>query len=185
MERWLPYWKWITTAILTFSAAWIIVTAAFLPLPPQSSLSFPRIGFTAPDLELTTLDGNTVSLNDYRGKVVLLNFWASWCPPCKAEMPAMQSVTEDYPADQVAILSVNSTFQDEMGAIQDFVVTYGLTFPVLLDTDGEVSSRYQVQALPTSYFIDQHGLIQKVIYGGPLSEALLRAEIDRLLGGSR
>lgn len=97
----------------------------------------------------------------------------------------MQSVSEDYPADQVAILSVNSTFQDELDAIQDFVATYGLTFPVLLDTDGKVSSRYQVQALPTSYFIDQHGRIEKVIYGGPLSEALLRAEIDRLLEGSR
>lgn len=185
MNRWLPYWSWITAGILLIAAGWITITAIFFPVQTQAAGPYPRIGFAAPDFELTTLDGESISLSDHRGKVVFVNFWASWCPPCKSEMPAIQSIAEDYPPDQVVILSINSIFQDDLTAVQDFVVTYGLTFPVLLDTNGDVSRLYQVQALPTSYFIDRQGVIQKVVYGGPLSEALLRTEIDRLLEGGR
>ena len=181
MDSYPRNWTWITAGILLLSAAWIGLTTAFAPATTGGGVAFPRVGFTAPDFELTGLDGKVVTLSDYRGKVVFLNFWATWCPPCKAEMPAIQKLTSVYPPEQVAILSVNATNQDNLADIQTFVADYGLTFPILLDLDGNINRTYQIQALPSSFFIDAEGQIQKVIYGGPLSEAMLRAEISRLV----
>ena len=183
MNRLSKHWNRITAVSLLASAAWIVLTALVAPAPDPSEAAYPRVGFPAPGLELTTLQGESISLHDVRGKAVVLNFWASWCPPCKAEMPAIQRLTELYSADKLAILSVNATGQDNLADVQTFVEDYRLTFPILLDAQGDASRLYQVQALPTTFFIDQAGVIQKIVYGGPLSEAFLRAEIDRLLGG--
>ncbi len=185
MSRFIPYWNWITAGILLFTAAWIGAATLLIPQSAQAAKAFPRSGFSAPDFTLSTLDGGSAALSDYRDSVVVVNFWASWCPPCKKEMPAIQAVASAYPADELTILGVNSTSQDDLANVQAFVTDYGLSFPILLDKTGEVSHLYQVQALPTTFFIDQEGVIQKVIYGGPLSEALIRAEIDRLLEGER
>lgn len=185
MSRYIPYWNWITAVILTITAAWIGATALLIPPSSQPDKAFPRSGFSAPDFTLSTLDGGSAALSDYRGSVVVVNFWASWCPPCRKEMPAIQAAASAYPPKELTILGVNSTAQDNLADVQAFVAEHGLTFPILLDKTGEVSSLYQVRALPTTYFIDQDGVIQKVIYGGPLSEALIRAEIDRLLTGGR
>lgn len=163
------------------SAVWIGLTAAFAPATSGGDTPFPRVGFSAPDFELSGMDGNTVKLSDFRGKVVFLNFWASWCPPCKAEMPAIQKFTSVYPPEQVAILSVNATSQDNLEDVRTFIAEYGLTFPVLLDIDGSVNRNYQIQALPSSFFIDAKGEIRKVVIGGPLTEAMLRAEIAQLV----
>ena len=163
------------------SAVWIGLTAAFAPATSGGDTPFPRVGFSAPDFELSGMDGNTVKLSDFRGKVVFLNFWASWCPPCKAEMPAIQKFTSVYPPEQVAILSVNATNQDNLEDVRTFIAEYGLTFPVLLDIDGSVNRNYQIQALPSSFFIDAKGEIRKVVIGGPLTEAMLRAEIAQLV----
>ena len=180
--KWIKtHWNLFTITILTLSAAWIGVTAAFVAAPESSDLPAPRIGFSAPELELPALDGGEYSLSDQKGKVVLLNFWASWCPPCRAEMPDIQNLIEVYAGMPVSILSVNATSQDDIGSAKEFASSYGLTFPILLDTDGSAASTFRVQALPTTFFIDQFGVIQKIIYGGPLSGALMRVEIDRLL----
>jgi peroxiredoxin len=96
-------------------------------------------------------------------------------------MPAMQIVHEQYGPQGFTILAVNTTFQDERTSAEDFVSSRGLTFPILFDLDGSVSQRYQVRSMPTSFFIDQEGIIQRVVIGGPMSEALLRAEAERLL----
>ena len=126
MNRWLPYWNWITAGILIAAAGWTAITATFFPVQPQTAGPHPRIGAYAPDFTLDTLDGKTVSLSDQEGKVVLINFWASWCPPCKAEMPAFQSLIGDYNPDQVAIMSVNSLFQDDLSEVNLFVSNYNL-----------------------------------------------------------
>lgn len=171
--------------VLLFGAGWIV----FSP-PPQGLTSggiapAPREGFLAPDFSLSDASGNTVRLSDLRGTPVLINLWASWCPPCKAEMPAMQEVYEAYQAQGFTILAVNTTYQDQKESALDFSQSLGLTFPILFDMDGEVARQYQVRAMPTSFFIDAEGVVQRMVIGGPMSEGLLRAEVEKLLKGGQ
>ena len=121
-------------------------------------------GNMAPDFELETVTGETVRLSDLRGEKVLLNFWATWCPPCRAEMPDMQKYHED--SDEGIILAVNLTETEEsMGQIEDFLDEYGITFQVLIDETTEVSSTYNAFALPTSYLINSDGVIHRQTIG--------------------
>src|SRR5690625_2336150 len=115
-------------------------------------------GDVAPDFELKTVDGETVQLSDLRGEKVLLNFWATWCPPCRAEMPDMQKYHEEY--DDGVILAVNlAETEQSIGQVEDFLEEYGITFQILLDESTEVSSIYDAFALPTSYLINKDGTI--------------------------
>jgi peroxiredoxin len=166
--------------VLLTGLAWIWASAA-----PQGAttegIPAPQAGFLAPDFTLTTLDGETVTLSDLRGQVVLLNIWASWCPPCRAEMPAMERTWQDYRERGVVVLAVNSTIQDTPADAQAFVTENGLTFPIPLDTDGAVTRLYRVSSLPTSFFIGADGVIREVVIGGPMAEALLRSRVEQLL----
>lgn len=122
-------------------------------------------GQLAPDFELKTGDGETVRLSDYRGQRVLLNFWATWCPPCRAEMPDMQELYTKSNLD-VEILAVNLTATEKSEeVVAPFVEEYGLTFPILMDRSSEVSNLYSVYAYPTSYMIDSAGRIQFIALG--------------------
>ncbi|EGL82749.1 alkyl hydroperoxide reductase/ Thiol specific antioxidant/ Mal allergen [Caldalkalibacillus thermarum TA2.A1] len=125
-------------------------------------------GEVAPDFELVTLSGEKIALSDLRGKKVILNIWASWCPPCRAEMPDMQKFYERY-QEEVEILAVNLTESEaSLENVEQFVEKYELTFPVLLDEKSEVAAMYQAFTIPTSYFIDSKGIIQQKIVG-PMS----------------
>ncbi|MDE2485246.1 MAG: TlpA family protein disulfide reductase, partial [candidate division NC10 bacterium] len=104
----------------------------------------PEEGYLAPDFTLKTLEGNTVRLSEFRGqKVVLINFWATWCPPCRVEMPAMQQIYSEYKAKGFEILAVNIE-SDAKQAISDFVKELRLTFPILLDPDMKVTRKFRV-----------------------------------------
>lgn len=171
--------KLISALVLSLSALWIVITSLFLPAPSTASeAAAPREGFSAPDFSISTIDGRSIRLSELRGQVVFLNFWTSWCPPCKEEMPAIQQLHNLSP--KIAILAVNLTDQDNITDVEDFLQEHQITFDVLLDEDGKVSKIYQIQALPTSFFIDRQGIIRKVVYGGPISKALLFAETSRL-----
>jgi cytochrome c biogenesis protein CcmG, thiol:disulfide interchange protein DsbE len=174
-------WTFFSIIALVVSAGWI----AFSPLGAESTtggkVPAPREGFLAPDFVLLDASGQAVRLSDLRGQPVLLNMWASWCAPCKAEMPAMQRVYEVYAPRGFTILAVNTTFQDDRSSALVFAESLGLTFPLLFDMDSEVSRQYRVMAMPTSFFIDSEGVIQRTVFGGPMSEALLRAEIEQIL----
>lgn len=139
----------------------------------------------APDFTLTTLEGENIHLADLRGRAVILNLWASWCPPCRAEMPALQRVSLDYTQNDLMILAVNLTSQDSREAAAQFAQENSLTFPILLDETGEVGALYQTSALPTTFFIAADGTIREMIVGGPISEALLRAQVNQLIDGVR
>lgn len=138
-------------------------------------------GDSAPKFTLTTLDGKEVSLADYKGKKVVLNFWATWCPPCKAEMPHMQNYYEDKAKQEnVEILAVNLTSSDTgIDKIQAFQEDYALSFPIPLDEDGEVGETYQAITIPTSYIIDTTGTIQNKIVG-PMDEQMLTDLVSQL-----
>lgn len=152
-------------------------TAANASQQPAS----PRQGFAAPDFTLELLGGGEVTLSELRGKPVVVNLWASWCPPCRAEMPAIQKVYQDYQDLGLVVLGVNTTNQDNEADAAAFVRQYGLTFPIPLDRDGSVSARYELRGLPTTFFIDRKGMIRSVVVGGPMSEAVIRSKVEDLL----
>lgn len=134
----------------------------------------------APSFELNTLSGERVSLEDLRGKRIMVNFWATWCPPCKAEMPDMQTVYETYGDEDIVILGVNVTPSEKNPElVSDFVEEYQLTFPILMDEVGEVTYRYEILSYPTSYFIDSDGVIRKKVIG-PLSKEAIEREFSLL-----
>ncbi len=133
----------------------------------------PEIGAPAPDFDLETLSGNRVSLKDFRGKPVLLNFWATWCGPCRVEMPAIQSRFEENKSDLV-VLAIN--FDEPKEQVQAFVQELGLTFTVLLDPGGKVQSLYEIRGYPSTYIVDEVGIIRikhiGVVTVGQLDEFL-------------
>jgi peroxiredoxin len=132
----------------------------------------------APDFSLQTLDGRTVKLSDYRGQVVLLNTWATWCPPCRAEMPDLEAFYRDHQGHGFVVLAVNS--EESADTVTSFLEEHDFTFPVLLDPNGEVTKLYGIRGLPTSFFIDRDGTIQGV-WSGQLSPTRLREIVDPLL----
>jgi peroxiredoxin len=144
----------------------------------------PHTGFLAPDISLLDINGNEVTLSDLRGVPIMINFWASWCPPCRAEMPAMQNAFEEYADEGFTILAINATNQDNLNSATEFINEHSLTFPILLDTQGQAFNDYQIHSLPTSFFIDLNGIITDVVIGGPLAEALLNIRIKDLLENS-
>jgi peroxiredoxin len=179
------HWNLFSTLVLIFGAGWIVFSPPAQGTVTGGKIPAPQEGFLAPDFALRDASGATTRLSDLRGKPVLVNLWASWCPPCKAEMPAMQAVYEQYAPRGFTILAVNTTFQDDPAAALDFISSRGLTFPVLFDEDGAVSRQFMVRSMPTSFFVDAQGIIQRVVIGGPMSEALLRAEVERMLEEAR
>lgn len=147
--------KKITFTLFLFSLMTIALTYTMAEAAPDN-LPGLRIGEKAPDFELKTLDGKTVKLSDYRGKKVILNFWATWCPPCNAEMPDIQKYYNEAD-DNVEILAVNI---DPQYDVKKFVRDANVTFPVLLDSKDEVNTLYKILTIPTTYFIDGEGIIR-------------------------
>ncbi|WP_067725298.1 peroxiredoxin family protein [Oceanobacillus damuensis] len=122
-----------------------------------------EIGNKAPDFELMSMTGETVKLSDYTGQRVMLNFWTTWCPPCREEMPDMQRFYEDKEA---VILAINLTdMEKNRTQVTEFAGEYGLTFPILMDEAGEVSTLYRISPIPTTYMVDSKGIIRHKAYG--------------------
>ncbi len=174
-------WWIFTFLILTLSASWIWSSRVPTPTLDVDRLPAPRENFPAPDFTLTTFDGESKTLSSQRGKVVIVNLWASWCAPCRAEMPALNKVYETYRHRGLEVFAVNSTFQDNERDARLFARDLNLSFTLLLDLDGAVSRRYLLRALPSTFFIDKRGIIRAVIVGGPMSEATLQTQVEMLL----
>lgn len=120
--------------------------------------------FSAPDFNLKGEDGKTYRLFDYRGKVVVLNFWATWCPPCREEMPSMERAHQKVKSEKIVILAVN--VGETEGKVFEFTGRYPVTFPLPLDIDGTVIQKYPVIGLPTTFVIDPHGIVTHRAIGG-------------------
>jgi len=136
---------------------------------------------TTPDFTLPALSGELISLSDYAGKPVLINFWATWCPPCRIEMPAIQHVFDEQDGAFV-VLAVN--LEETHAVIQPFVDELGLTFPILLDSDGLVTWQYRVLGLPTSVFVTPEGTIYEQ-YIGPMDETFIKEMLAEMSKGNR
>jgi peroxiredoxin len=171
----------VSALILLLGLTWIFVSADRSGISSLGTTAAPQQGFLAPDFELTTTTGKTIRLSDLRGQAVLVNLWATWCPPCRAEMPAIEKVYNEYNSQGLVVLAINMTYQDDPSAVMPFVEEHGLTFPILLDETGDMADDYQLRSLPSSYFIGRDGIINEVVIGGPMSEALLRTRVEEIL----
>ena len=165
--------------ILIAGAAWIVISAD--DTGRLASTSAPQAGFTAPDFTLQSPSGETYTLSKLRGQAVLVNLWATWCPPCRAEMPTIEKMYQAYKDQKFIVLAINMTYQDDPFAVVPFLKDHNLTFPTVLEETGDVAAAYQLRSLPSSYFINREGVITEVVIGGPMSEALLRTRIEQIL----
>jgi cytochrome c biogenesis protein CcmG, thiol:disulfide interchange protein DsbE len=137
-----------------------------------------RIDHPAPPFTLNSLDGSTVTLGDLAGQVVLINVWASWCVPCRAEMPMLQATYAEYHTQGFTILAVNQ--REPASTVAAYMQEVGLTFPALLDTRGTVSGAYRANVLPSSYLLDRRGVI-RAVYRGPIPRSVLVSTVEQLL----
>ena len=159
----------IAAGILIIAVLGVDWSAWFGPRHPADVSSGIAVGQRAPDFEAASLDGGLMSLSDLSGKVVLLNFWATWCSPCRVEMPFLQAQHEAYPAE-LAIVGVN--FDEPRQLVLNFAEEFGLTFEMVLDPGGLIQDQYEIRGYPTSYFLDREGVI-RVVHIGVMSEAQL------------
>jgi thiol-disulfide isomerase/thioredoxin len=136
------------------------------------------VDFPAPELALTDLQGSPTSLDDYLGQWVLVNNWATWCPPCKAEMPTLQAYFEDHREQGFVIIAIDAG--DPVPEVADFVKSYGLTFPVWPDPEEAAISAFRNNALPSSYLIDRTGNV-RLAWSGAISRSVLERYVSPLL----
>jgi thiol-disulfide isomerase/thioredoxin len=174
-------WLVLTAVILVTGSAWIWMSVVPDSETTGGRIPSPREGFLAPDFTLDLLTGGEITLSEQVGKVVIINLWASWCPPCRAEMPALQEVYLANRDRGLEVLAVNTTYQDQESAAIAFVQEFGLTFPILMERTGDVSRQYLLRAMPSTFFVDREGVIRKVIIGGPMSKATLQTAVEELL----
>ncbi|MFN8381939.1 MAG: TlpA disulfide reductase family protein [Anaerolineales bacterium] len=138
-----------------------------------------EVNFPAPELNLPDLSGNQVALSDYRGSVVLVNLWATWCPPCREEMPALQTFYEKYKQDGFVLVAIDQ--EETSDVVQPFVDEFGLTFPVLLDLDYLAQQKFHTANLPSSYVVDRDGVVRLMWIGGISKKNLEKFVPDLIL----
>ena len=162
--------------------AYLLILGGYLQLDwidqfsGNSSGELIKVDKPVPDFEFVSLSGETVHLDELKGKPILVNFWATWCAPCKLEMPAIQAYADKY-ADKLVVLPINA--DDNPAAIQKFIDELGLTMPVYVDKGGRVENLFHILGLPTTYFIDQEGNL-KIQHVGVMTEAQLHSYLVEL-----
>ena len=169
----------ILLAIAVYQNADTGVQAVFQMSKPLSTESGPRAGLLAPPFSATGLDGDLYSVGGEQEKAIMVNFWASWCDPCKQEAPDLVRIANDYPNDLI-IYGVNVTKFDNKKNAEKFVEKYQLNFPVLLDLEATIFDQYDGAAFPTNVLIDKHGVIQEIILG-TISAKDLEKKVQQLI----
>lgn len=149
-------------------------------IPTAAAAGAPQAGSIAPDFTVTMGDGTLAKLSDFRGKPVVLNFWASWCGPCTAEMKNIEAVYQKHLGDDVIILAVNQGEGDT--TIKGYGELWKLNFRLVQDNIDNVSHLYHIQALPTTVFVDKDGKVFEVHIGGPMSMEFIEQRVNTMLG---
>jgi cytochrome c biogenesis protein CcmG, thiol:disulfide interchange protein DsbE len=140
------------------------------------------VGYRAPDFTAEKFEGGSITLSDLRGQYVVMDYWASWCPPCMEEIPFIQQIHEEYRERGLQVLGVNGIEGDDLNSVGDVIADESLTYTILLDRDDEISRIYNIQYLPTSIFIDANGIIREIVIGG-ITENEFRDKVETLMSG--
>ncbi|MCH8160493.1 MAG: redoxin domain-containing protein [Chloroflexi bacterium] len=152
---------------------------------PTGRSPAPEVGRAGPDFLLEQPGGGTLRLSDLQGQPIVLNFWASWCAPCRAEMPDLVRAYAEYRKDGLEIVAVN--LQETNDQVLKFAEEFGIEFPIAIDRDGELKDIWRlggpIDGIPTSYFLDEAGVLQDITYG-PLTDEMLAERIGLLLEGT-
>ncbi|OQY31827.1 MAG: hypothetical protein B6I38_05295 [Anaerolineaceae bacterium 4572_5.1] len=173
----LPGW-------MIFLGAGLIIlgVAAMIALPqeaPEEYSSVPvPVEYPAPELTLENLQGETESLADYRGQVVLVNLWATWCPPCKAELPVLQSYYEDHVVEGFSIIGIN--FGESHDEVDAFIKTTDLTYPIWIDIESASGLAFNSFSLPSSFVIDRTGTV-RLAWTGAISQKMLEKHLTPII----
>ena len=149
---------------------------------PTGRSPAPEVGRAGPDFELERPGGGTLRLSDLQGKPVLINFWATWCPPCRAEIPELVTAYERYRDQGLVIVAVN--LQEANNQVLAFAEEFGMTFPIVIDRDGDVANVWRlggpIEGIPSSYFLDETGVVRSFFYG-PMTEDSLEERLAEVL----
>jgi peroxiredoxin len=156
----------------------IILNNSAVPPDVTTSAIPAKVDFASPDLTLTDLSGKAVSLREYLGSVVLVNLWATWCPPCQDEMPALQTFYESHKTDGFVLIGIDQ--EETYDIVEPFVTRYGLTFPVWLDENYIAQRKFNTESLPSSYVIDRRGKV-RLMWFGSISEKFLEKYVTDVI----
>ena len=146
---------------------------------PTALVEGTQAGDRAPDFQLQNLDGQTVSLGNLQGKPVLINFWATWCSPCRSEMPYIQEIYEEWADKGLVVLAIN--IGENSAKAEEFMQNYNLSFTVLLDTKQDVAQRYNISGIPTTFFIDKDGIIQDKVIGAFQNKTQIETRLSKIM----
>jgi cytochrome c biogenesis protein CcmG/thiol:disulfide interchange protein DsbE len=177
-----PVTAWIIPIILFAIAGVIFVTSllrdAAVPLTGDQSTGRAHVGSSAPEVDLVALDGKHLSFAKYRGKPVWVNFFATWCPPCKEELPEIERRYQSERARDLVVLGVDQ--QEKVAQVKPFIAKFGLRYPVVIDESGQGAIAYDLTALPPSVFIDRGGVV-RFIQIGEMTPLLMDAALKKIL----
>ena len=155
-EKW-PYL--VAVGLMLLAIGYVVKTTNVTP---------GSVGMKAPDFDLKTVDGKSVHLSDYRGRVVMLNFWATWCKPCRQEMPSMEEMSKGFRAvagDRFILLAVSENNVFEQGKVKPFLKKFGIDFTVPVDPLGKLGHLYKIPGVPETFVIDQKGVVAEHVIG--------------------
>lgn len=164
------------TLLVVLSLVLLLLAAGCGSNPEEGSMPSNR----APDFQLESLDGRTVSLSELAGRPVMLNFWATWCGPCKREMPLLQEIYEDAGWEKTGLVLLAIDAAEPQDVVRQFMEEMKLTFTVLIDPDNEVFLDYNIRAIPTTYFIDRDGIIKSVKMGAFISKQEIEQHLEQI-----
>ncbi len=176
LERNQSCFRRVSLGLLAVVLAGILVIQGCMPSSQsitsdrQEATTGLNVGERAPDFTLVDLEGNQVSLSDFRGKTVFVNFWATWCPPCRAEMPEIEAIYQEYKDKDVVVIGVDILEPEDV--VRQYMQQGDYSWTFVLDTSGEVAGNYRIVAIPTSFFIDREGIIQAVNIGAMTKRAM-------------